>query len=170
MFFKIGVLKNFAILEPLFNKAAGLLLQNTYGGCFQIFAATNPFFQQNIVFIADIRHDFCSRLLQQPLELFRKIRCSQKFGKFYSKTPALKAYNPIKNRLQHRCFPVEFMKFLRTSNLKSASLRATVSETCSFTWTAPFNNLHFWIKLAHMLQFLYHNLQFRLSILPSLLL
>ena len=34
-FFKISILKNFAILEPLFNnKVADLLLPNTYGGCF----------------------------------------------------------------------------------------------------------------------------------------
>ena len=70
MFFKIGVLKNFAILEPFFNKVAdlllqtpmvaasgflrqqipfsaevaGLLLQNTCGGCFRIFAAADTFF------------------------------------------------------------------------------------------------------------------------------
>ena len=35
MFFKISVLKNLAILEPLFNnKVTDLLLQKTYGGCF----------------------------------------------------------------------------------------------------------------------------------------
>ena len=42
--FKIGVLKNLGILEPLFYKVAGLLLQNTYGGCFWIFARVNTFF------------------------------------------------------------------------------------------------------------------------------
>ena len=31
MFFKIGVLKTLAKLEPLSNKVAGLLLRNTYG-------------------------------------------------------------------------------------------------------------------------------------------
>ena len=31
------------------------------------------------------------------------------------------------------------------------SMLTTGSETCSFTWTAPFNNLHFWLKLVHML-------------------
>ena len=44
MFFKIGVLKNFDILEPLSNKVAGLLLQSNYGSCFWIFAAENTFF------------------------------------------------------------------------------------------------------------------------------
>ena len=33
-----------------------------------------------------------------------------------------------------------------------------------------FNNLHFWLKLIYMLQFLYPNLWFRLPILPLLLL
>ena len=55
-------------------------------------------------------------------------RCSQKFGKFYRKTPvleslfdkvaALKTRNVIKKRLQHRCFPVKFAKFFRKSILK----------------------------------------------------
>ena len=43
-FFKISILKNFAILEPLFNnKVADLLLQNTYGGCFWMFVAVYTF-------------------------------------------------------------------------------------------------------------------------------
>ena len=62
MVFKIDILKSFAILEPLFNKVAGLLLQNTYDGCFWIFAAANTFFQLNLVFTADSRTDFCSGL------------------------------------------------------------------------------------------------------------
>ena len=35
--------KKFAMLEPLFHKVAGLLLQNTYGGCYWIFLAANTF-------------------------------------------------------------------------------------------------------------------------------
>ena len=62
MFFKVGALKNFAILEPLSNnKVAGLLLQNTDGGCFWIFVAANTFLQLNMVFIADSRTGFCYR-------------------------------------------------------------------------------------------------------------
>ena len=39
MFFKISVLKNFAILEPLSNnKVTDFLLQDTYGGCFDFLA------------------------------------------------------------------------------------------------------------------------------------
>ena len=50
MFFKISVLKNFAILEPLSNKPS---FTNTYGGCFWIFVAAIPFLKLNMVFIAD---------------------------------------------------------------------------------------------------------------------
>ena len=64
MFFKISVLKNFAILEPLSNnKVAGLLLQNTDGGCFWIFVAANTFLQLNMVFTADSCTSFYSGLL-----------------------------------------------------------------------------------------------------------
>ena len=63
IFLKIGVLKNFAILEPLSNKVAGLLSQNTEGGNFSILAETNTFFQVNLVSIAESRNGFCSGLL-----------------------------------------------------------------------------------------------------------
>ena len=43
-------------------------------------------------------------------------------------------------------------------------------NTYFFIWTSLFDNLHFWMKLVPVLSFLYHNLQFRLRILPSLLL
>ena len=53
-----------------------------------------------------------------------KSRCSKKFRKFHQKTAALeflfnKAEGPqpcnfIKKRLQHRCFPVKFVKSLKT--------------------------------------------------------
>ena len=76
--------------------------------------------------------------------------------------------NFIKKRLQHRSFAVEFTKFLRRPNL---NLRTNASKTISFSWAALFNNLHFWLKLIHMLQSLYiHMQQFCLPILPSLLL
>ena len=59
MFFKVSVLKNVIILEPLFNnKVADLLLQNTSGGCFKVFVAANTFLQVNMVFIADSRTGF----------------------------------------------------------------------------------------------------------------
>ena len=45
-------------------------------------------------------------------------------------------------------------------------LRTTISEACFFTWTAPFNNLHFWFNFALMLQFLYHKVSFTNSPFP----
>ena len=63
MFFKIGALKTFPILEPLFHKVPGLLLKNTYSGCFWIFATANTFLQLNLVFTAESRTVVCSRLL-----------------------------------------------------------------------------------------------------------
>ena len=51
-------------------------------------------------------------------------KCSEKFRKFYRKTPVpesffnkvvgLKPATLLKKRLWHRCFPVNFVKFLRT--------------------------------------------------------
>ena len=35
-------------------------------------------------------------------------------GVFFSNAAGLKAYNFVKKRLQHRCFPVKFAKYLRT--------------------------------------------------------
>ena len=49
--------------------------------------------------------------------MFFKIDVLKKFGKFHRKTlvfEGLKTWNFIKNRLQHRYFPVKFAKFLRT--------------------------------------------------------
>ena len=58
---------------------------------------------------------------------------------------------------------MEFKKFLRTPNLRSAK---DCSWNLFFHLDCPFNNLHFWLKLIHILYFVYHNLQFRLPILP----
>ena len=65
MFFKISVLKNFAVIKEPFsnNKGTDLLLQNTYGVCFRLFVAANTFYLLNMVFIADSRTGFCSGLL-----------------------------------------------------------------------------------------------------------
>ena len=48
MFFKIGVLKNLATLEPLFNEDAGILLQNNYGT-----VAVSGFSRQQILFLVE---------------------------------------------------------------------------------------------------------------------
>ena len=89
MFFKIGVLKNFAVPEHLsHNKVAGLLLQNTYVGCFWIFVAANTFLQLNIICIADSRTGYCSGLLWKHELNLRSSHwsCSVKNGVFRENT------------------------------------------------------------------------------------
>ena len=61
--------------------------------------------------------------------MFFKIDTLKNFCKFHGKTPvfeslfdkiaSLHACDPIKNILQHRRFPVDIAKFLRTSFLKN---------------------------------------------------
>ena len=61
--------------------------------------------------------------------MFHKKTCSYKFRNIHRKTPVLeslvnkvaglKAYNFIKKRFQHRCFPVNIQKILRTTVLKN---------------------------------------------------
>ena len=165
MFFKIGVLKNFAILVPFSNKVAGFLLQNTYNGCFWIFVAENTFLQLNFVFIADNCTNFCPRLLWKHELNLRSSHwsCSVKKAVFrnfqiaqvntYAEVTFSYSCRPSSPQLYYketttRLFSVEFLKFLRTPNLKPW---ATASETCSFTWTAFFSNLDFRLKLVHML-------------------
>ena len=129
MFFKIGVLKKFAIL---FNKVAGLLLQNTYSGCFWIFMVGNAFFQLNLVFIADSRTGFCFRKHKLNLrsshwncslkKVFLEVLQISKESFFSIELQAdLLVCNLVIGRLQEKCFPMEFTKFLRTPNLKSAN-------------------------------------------------
>ena len=56
---------------------------------------------------------------KQPPEMFFKKRCSKKFRKIHRKTPVPGSlfYRPatlLKMRLWHRCFPMNFAKFLGT--------------------------------------------------------
>ena len=96
MFSKLGVLKSFKTLEPL---STGLLLQNTLGGCFWIFAGANNFFQLNFVFITDSHTGFCCGLrVKHELNLrsshwSRSVKrgCSSKFCKFHRNTLVLKS-------------------------------------------------------------------------------
>ena len=80
--------------------------------------------QQNLRFLQLSSRYYLLRQ-KQPPEVFCKHRCSQKFLKIHRKTPVLESlFNKasglwpailFKKRLQHRCFPVNFVKFLRTS-------------------------------------------------------
>ena len=50
-------------------------------------------------------------------------------GSFFSKVAILKACNFVNKRLQHKCFPVKFAKFLRTPPVGAInSAPAAVSE------------------------------------------
>ena len=51
---------------------------------------------------------------KQPPEVFCKKRCSWKFRKIRSKTSVPESLCLSKKRLWHRCFTVNFAKFLRT--------------------------------------------------------
>ena len=114
----------------------GFLLQNTYSGCFWTFATANPVFHLNLVFIADSRTGFCSELLWKHELNLRSSHWNSSVKKYILRNLAnftgkhlcwslflieMQVFRSIKNRLQHRCFAVEFTKFLRTSNLKSAN-------------------------------------------------
>ena len=128
MFFKIGVLKNFAIFtEKHLGWPLQAVWQNTYGGCFWIFAAANTFFSWIWYLLLTVTPIFAPNSTKTP-----PLKTSfWKFCKFHRKAAVLKslfnrvvdlkACSLIKNRLQHGCFPVEFTKFLRTTNLKSAN-------------------------------------------------
>ena len=64
---------------------------------------------------------------KQPLEMLCKRSCSEKFGKFHRKTIVLESYfnkvadlkacSFVKKWLQHRCFPMNIAKFLRTAQV-----------------------------------------------------
>ena len=125
VFSKIGVLKNFTILEPLSNKVVGLLLHNTYGGCVWIFAVANTFFQLNLVFIADSCTGFCLGLLWKHELYLRSSHWSCSVKKVFLEILQISQENTCVKasfkKLQHRYLPVEFTKFLRTTNLKTAN-------------------------------------------------
>ena len=70
---------------------------------------------------------FCTHP-KQPPEVFCKKRRSQKFRKIHRKTPVLE---PLKKRLWHRCFPVNFTRFPRTPFLQNTSGRLILTHQCS---------------------------------------
>ena len=62
---------------------------------------------------------------KQLQEVFCKKRCSQKFRKIHGKAPVPEPLSTtlLKKRLWHRCFPVNFEKFLRAPYLQNTSGR-----------------------------------------------
>ena len=94
---------------------------------------------------------------KQPLKLFCKKGVLRKFANFPGRHLCwslflieLQTFRPanfIEKRLQHRWFPVEFTKCLRTSNLKSAN---DCFSNLFFHQDCPFNKLRFRLKLRHI--------------------
>ena len=64
-------------------------------------------------------------------------RCSQKFHKIHRETPVPATL--LKKRLWHRCFPVNFMKFLRTPFLQNTSGGCSLTQ---FSHTEIFEVYH----------------------------
>ena len=63
--------------------------------------------------------------------ILRKIKfCHESYSKY---AKYLQASNFIKNKLQHRCFPVKLAKFLRTPISKNICERQILSGHCSFS-------------------------------------
>ena len=128
-----------------------LLLQNTSGGCFWIFATANTFFQLNLVFIADSRTGFCSEFLwKQELNLksshwnsYVKKGVLRNFANFIGKhlcrslfsigLQALRLAALLKRDSDTDVFLWNLQNFKKQSIW---SLQTPASETCSFTRTA----------------------------------
>ena len=79
-------------------------------------------------------------------QMFFKIGVLKSFANFtgkhlcwisFNKVVGLKAWNCIKKRLQHRCFPVKFAKFLRTRFLQNTS------GGCFWKWKDISLSFHF---------------------------
>ena len=62
-----------------------------------------------------------STIQKQPPDVFYEKRCSQKFCKILLQHDSirLRSATLLKKKLWHRCFPVNFAKFLRTPVLKN---------------------------------------------------
>ena len=110
-----------------------------------------------------------SFIKKQPLEGFCKKSVLKKFRKIHLKTPALEPlFNRVsglrpptllKKRLQHSCFQVNFVKFLKTPFLQNTS---TICLTVSFRKEVLYicSNLVLlkrWRKLAILLSFRFTN-------------
>ena len=102
-----------------------LLLENTCGGCFWIFATANTFFQLNLVFIADSRTGFCSELLwKQELNLR-----SNHWNSFIKKCVLRNFANFIGKHLCRSLFLIGLQVF------RSAALLKRDSNTDVFLWS-----------------------------------
>ena len=134
MFFKIGALKTFVIftgrplswlLQAFFNRTLRWLLLDFRGSKYFFSGESGIYCWVSHRFL--LRTPLKSRL--KPLKLFFEKGVLRNFAYFTGKHLCWSLFlielqevrSFIKNRLWHRCFLVEFTKFLRTPNLKTAN-------------------------------------------------
>ena len=118
MFFKVSILKNFAMLEPLSNNKPSFtehlrwLLLNFCGSKYFFVAEYGIYCWQSHRFRSS--HQRCSvrkGVLRNFAKLTGKHKCQ---NLFFNKVAGLRPSTLLKKRLWHRCFPISFAKFLRT--------------------------------------------------------
>ena len=87
------------------------------------------------------RHVLLAVITSSRLQMFFKISAFKNFTNFTGKhlcwSGGLQAYNFIKKRLQHMCFPVKFMKFLRTHFFKE------------HLWCLLLHHYNYWLCCYH---------------------
>ena len=118
MFFKVSVLKNFAMLGPLSNNKPSFpehlwwLLLNFWGSKYFFVAEHGIYCWQSHRFRSS--HQRCS-VRKGILRNFAKLTGKHKYqGLFFNKIAGLRPGTLLKKRLRHRCTPVNFAKFLGT--------------------------------------------------------
>ena len=167
MFFKIAVLKNFAIftgknlcwpLHTFFYRTPTL--------------AASGFSRQQILFSAESgMYCWQSHLFLPRTPVETRVKRQKQPPKLLCKKGVFRNFACFAGRqLCWRFFLTELQTFRPAALLKMYSntdvflwnlqdflehliwsLRTPAFETCSFTWTSLFNNLDFWLKLIHML-------------------
>ena len=79
----------------------------------------------------------CLSQKQSPEVFCKFYRKTSMLESVFNKVAGLKASNIIKNRLQHRCFPVKFAKFLRTPILNNICERLLLLSVTSEAYLGP---------------------------------
>ena len=132
----MGVLKNDAIFKgkPCAEPCRPSFIQNLRW--LLLYFRGRYFFQLNLVFITESRTGFRFELLwkhklkvrsshwnssvkKNVLRNFASFTGKQLCWSLSNRVADLEVCSFIRKRPQHKCFPVEFTKFLRTPNLKS---------------------------------------------------
>ena len=90
---------------------------------------------RSFLIFLEIVIDKCSQ--KQPLEAFCKKAVLRNFARFTGKHLCLRPAALLKKRLWHRCFPVNFAKFLRTSFLQNTSGRVLLCSVKKLSERLP---------------------------------